>query len=242
MMQIETHGRVLVVDDDQNFVALLERVLEDSGCAVAVAYTGYQAVERSREHEHDLILMDIRMPGMDGIEAFREIKRRSPESCIVFMTGYASSSIAYEARLGGPIEKIVRPLDLEKVADLIEEAAVQRGALVIEHEPGTCRSLQKDLEERALEVRVARNAEEAIVLFERKPRQVVILENGLKESGLIIKEVTPTLLVTLLSGIEASGGLPDGEIMPRVLTKPFEPERLVQTVRLAISRGDTSLD
>ncbi len=70
-------------------------------------------------------------------------------------------------------------------------------------------------------------------------RSTHALEEFEDESGLIVKELTPTLLVTLLSGIEAGGGLPDGEIMPRVLTKPFEPERLLQTVRLAISRGDT---
>ncbi len=64
---------------------------------------------------------------------------------------------------------------------------MQRGALVIEHEPGACRSLQEDLEVRALEVRVAGDAEEAIVLFERQPRQVVIFESGLKESGLTMR-------------------------------------------------------
>ncbi len=117
------------------------------------------------------------------------------------------------------------------------DATPSRDLLHLRHDPADEHSLGSN--SISAEVRVARNAEEAIVLFERKPRQVVILENGLKESGLIVKELTPTLLVTLLSRIEANGGLPDSEIMPRVLTKPFEPERLLQTVRLAVSRGDT---
>lgn len=237
-MQVDAPGRVLVVDDDRGFVELLERILGDVGYTVAAAYSGSQAVELSREHGADLILMDIRMPGMDGIEAFREIKRRSPESCIVFMTGYAASSIAYESRPGGSIEKMVQPLDLERVAFLIEEVAAASGVLVIEHDPAACSSLRQALEMRAFEVRLARNAEEAIVLFERKPRQVVILESGLREeAGLIVKELTPTVLVTLLSGLDEGRSLQGREIMSRVLIKPFEPEQLLQTVRLAVARG-----
>ena len=117
---------VLIVDDDQGMVATLRDILEISGCDVEAAFDGSEAIEMARHQRPDCVLMDIRMPVMNGVEAFRGIKRASPHSKVVFMTAYSESHLADDARAMGAVEVLPKPLDLERLLELIREIAKRR--------------------------------------------------------------------------------------------------------------------
>jgi CheY-like chemotaxis protein len=122
--------RLLVVDDDEGMAGTLCDVLGASGYQAEIAFSGGEAVERVKALKPDGILMDLRMPGLDGVEAFREIKRASPASFVIFMTAYAASALVDDARREGAVEVMPKPLDLERVLHLVEKAAREtaRGA------------------------------------------------------------------------------------------------------------------
>lgn len=131
MTGFEAGTRLLVVDDNEGMVATLRDILGAAGYRIDVAFSGLEAVERVRACRPDGILMDIRMPGMNGVEAFREIKRLSPESFVIFMTAYAASALVEDAKREGAIEVIPKPLDLQHVMSLIVRTArpeVEHGA------------------------------------------------------------------------------------------------------------------
>ncbi|MGZ8463348.1 MAG: PAS domain S-box protein [Candidatus Deferrimicrobiaceae bacterium] len=89
-------GTVLLVDDEESLVALGARMLEDLGFTVLTASDGLQAVERYRERgkEIDLVLMDLTMPRMDGVEAFGELRRLNPDVRVVLASGYSHEDVA----------------------------------------------------------------------------------------------------------------------------------------------------
>ena len=123
MTQAGGRVQLLVVDDDEGMAATLRDILGASGYGVDVAHSGFEAVEHLREHKPDGILMDIRMPGMDGVETFRETKTLSPESFVIFMTAFSDSSLVEDARREGAVEVVSKPLDLERLLQLIAGAA-----------------------------------------------------------------------------------------------------------------------
>lgn len=114
---------LLVVDDDLGMVATLSDILQASGYSVETATDGLEATEWVRAHERapDCILMDIRMPGVNGVDAFREIKRLAPECRVIFMTAYSNSGLVDEARDEGAVDVLPKPLDLERLLRLVEE-------------------------------------------------------------------------------------------------------------------------
>lgn len=115
---------VLVVDDDPGIVTTLRDILHAWGYEVDVARSGYEAVEHVRRSRPDCILMDIRMPGMDGVEAFRRIKRIAPDSPVIFVTAYADSDLVDDAFREGAVEVIPKPLDLKGLLRLLESVTV----------------------------------------------------------------------------------------------------------------------
>ena len=115
--------RILVVDDDPSMVSTLRDILNATGHEVDVAYSGTEAIELVGDLRPDGILMDIRMPGPNGVEAFREIKRRSPHSFVIFMTAYSDSSLVDEAAAEGAVDVLPKPLDLERLLRLIATTA-----------------------------------------------------------------------------------------------------------------------
>ena len=119
---------MLVVDDDQGMVTTLRDILGLSGYEVDSASSGREAVEPVREGQPDCILMDIRMPDMHGIDAFREIKRLAPRSAVIFMTAYAASGLVEQARREGAVEVVSKPPDLERVLEDIERLIRSRKA------------------------------------------------------------------------------------------------------------------
>ncbi len=234
--------RLLVVDDDEGMVATLKDILGVAGYQVDVAYSGHDAIDHVRRQEPDCILMDIRMPGLSGVETFREIKRLAPESFVIFMTAYAASSLVDDARREGAVEVVPKPLDLEQVLSLIEETAQKTSVMVVDDDSPFCFSLADALEAQGFDVYAARNVDDAIRLFEKEPRRVVILDMQLENRQgldvlLILKEINPRAIVILMTGFpDLQEAMQQGVAMSAAacLTKPFEVDDLIREVRHAV--------
>jgi len=107
--------KILVVDDDLSLRKMLEAVLTDDGYDVKEADDGHSAIEAVEEQFYDLILMDIRMTRMGGIEALKQIKKLSPDTPVIIMTAYASVETAREALKFGAFDYLTKPLDIDEL-------------------------------------------------------------------------------------------------------------------------------
>jgi len=114
--------KILVVDDEESHRIMLRAVLRDEGYEVTEAADGSEAVRAVEDEPFDLILMDVRMKTMDGIEALQEIRKISPLVPVLIMTAYASVKTAVEALKSGAFEYLTKPLDIEELKVLIEKA------------------------------------------------------------------------------------------------------------------------
>jgi two-component system response regulator HydG len=115
-------SRILVVDDEESHRIMLRAVLQEEGYEVSEASDGTEAVKAVEQEPFDLILLDIRMRTMDGIEALGEIRKISPLVPVLIMTAYASVKTAVEALKAGAFEYLTKPLDIDELKVLIEKA------------------------------------------------------------------------------------------------------------------------
>jgi len=114
--------RILVVDDEASHRTMLKAVLGSEGYQIFEADDGKTAIEAVEREFYDLILMDVRMTELDGIEAMQEIKKISPAIPIVIMTAYASVKTAVDALKSGAYDYLTKPLDIEELKILIHKA------------------------------------------------------------------------------------------------------------------------
>ena len=113
---------ILVADDNISLCKIMSFVLGRKGYAVNTAGDGPEAIEKVKERPFDMIFMDIKMPLMDGVETYRRIKQIRPEAAVMMMTAYAVEELVQEALEEGAYGIIYKPLDVEKVVEVIEEA------------------------------------------------------------------------------------------------------------------------
>ena len=115
-------GRILVVDDLAPSRELIREALDDLGCEISEAPTASDALERLRHREIDLVITDVRMPGMSGVELLRQLHREYPEVVVVLMSAYASISDAVEAMQSGAHHYLSLPLDIDALRSVVERA------------------------------------------------------------------------------------------------------------------------
>ncbi len=114
--------KILVVDDEPAILELLSRRLEDEGYRVLAADNGEGALVKVREEKPEVVLLDIKMPGMDGIETLNRVREFDKQSSIIILTAYGSMDTVIEAMKLGAYDYITKPFDLEKLKSLIEGA------------------------------------------------------------------------------------------------------------------------
>lgn len=112
---------ILVVDDQPGIRRLLMEVLSENGYSVEVAANGYEGLQKVKELNPDLVLMDMKMPGMDGIETLRELRRTGQNAKVVMMTAYGELDMINEAKELGAIAYITKPFDIVALCQLIHE-------------------------------------------------------------------------------------------------------------------------
>jgi len=116
-------ARILVVDDERGMCEFLRFLLQEEGYEVDVAHRGEEALEKVRESRFDLILADIKMPGLDGLEMLRKLRDAEKDTVVIVMTGYSSLDSAIKAIKYDASDYLTKPFD-DPDAVL---AAVERG-------------------------------------------------------------------------------------------------------------------
>lgn len=112
---------VLVIDDQPGIRFLLDEVLTENGYEVATAANGYEGVEKAVTLHPGLILMDMKMPGMDGIETLRELKQRGQGDKVIIMTAYGETEIVNQALELGAFAYLIKPFDIRSLCRLVRE-------------------------------------------------------------------------------------------------------------------------
>lgn len=119
---IKIPAKVLIVDDEKDFVEMFSLRLETQGEKVSVAYSGESALKILNEKPIDVVILDIRMPGMDGISTLRQIKTLHPIVEVILLTGHGSTETAVEGMKLGAFDYLMKPADAEEIKIKIENA------------------------------------------------------------------------------------------------------------------------
>jgi DNA-binding NtrC family response regulator len=120
---------VLLVDDEVPFVEAMTRRLGKRELSVLTAFSGPEALEQLKKHKNvDVVILDVKMPGMDGIEALREIKREHPLVEVIMLTGHATVETAIEGMKRGAFDYLMKPCDIDRLLAKVKEARAKKSA------------------------------------------------------------------------------------------------------------------
>lgn len=117
---------VLIVDDLRSIRLTLGGILEDEGHNVVIVGDGYQAIEAVKKTHFDVIFMDIKMPGIDGVQTFMEVKKIDSRAVVIMMTGYSVEDLVKRAVSEGAYTCLHKPFDIAKVIALVETIAREK--------------------------------------------------------------------------------------------------------------------
>ena len=170
---------ILVADDDASIRSLLKQLLSDEGYSVVEATTGTEVVEKVKDTNPDLVIMDVRMPELDGIEALSKLKVSSPKTSVLIMTAFGSSNNAIRAMELGAFDYITKPFEVDKISHTVKR--------VIEY---------RDL---TSEVQVLRDEISSLVQTERIVGNSPAMQEVYKTVGKVAK-ADATVLITGESG------------------------------------------
>jgi DNA-binding NtrC family response regulator len=114
--------KVLIVDDEERFRSTMRKLLTIRGLFAETAGSGEEALRELTANPYDVVILDVRMPEMDGVRALAEIRKIDPEIAVLIMTGYASVDTAKEIIKMGAHDYLLKPYDIEDLMEKIEAA------------------------------------------------------------------------------------------------------------------------
>ena len=118
--------RILLVDDEKTMVKYLSKRLVKKGFDISIAYNGLEALEQVKAADFDVVLLDVLMPGMNGIDTLKEIKKIKPSTEVIMLTGHASVEVGIEGMKAGAFNYIMKPFDPNELVTEINLAYEQR--------------------------------------------------------------------------------------------------------------------
>jgi len=117
-----TDFRVLLVDDETEFLETLVKRLKKRKLDVSSAESGKEALERLQQDPVDVVVLDVRMPDMDGLETLKEIKRIKPGVEVIMLTGHANVEVAIQGMELGAFDYLMKPMDIDELLYKLQDA------------------------------------------------------------------------------------------------------------------------
>jgi DNA-binding response OmpR family regulator len=147
--------KVLMVDDEEDFVKTLAERMQMRDLSPDVALSGEQALKRVQDDVPDVMVLDLKMPGIDGMEVLRRVRQAYPDVQVVILTGHGSEKDEAEARRLGAYAYLQKPVDMEKLVKTLRaaykkklESAMVAAAFAEEGDFGTAKEIMEDKEKK----------------------------------------------------------------------------------------------
>ena len=235
--------RVLVVDDEKVIRDFFRRVLSLLNAEVSEAQDGYQAIELAKANEYDVFFIDVRMPGIDGLETFRKIRSIHPQAQVVMMTGYAVDDILKQAQDEGASQIIRKPFDITELKGIIDRMSREKrgrvlSILVIDDEEIILDFFSNLLSLKKLNYRLVKvkDREKALKALKAERFDLVFLDLVLAECDGIelyrqIKKGYPSVNVVLITGHKQKAEEAQAQAdITEVLSKPFDIAKIIECI------------
>ena len=197
---------ILVVDDQASMRLTLKGILAKRGYDVYVAADGLEALDEVRKRDYSLIIMDIKMPGLNGVDAYVKIKDINPKVPVIMMTAFALEDEIRRAIHEGAYAVLYKPFDMERIFEVIAECIENKTLVLLVDDSVEDRASYKlFLERKGYKVLETRSGEECLKCVKERKFQVILLDlqlpgiNGL-ETLKEIKKVQPDLPVIMVTG------------------------------------------
>jgi DNA-binding NtrC family response regulator len=238
---------LLIVDDHAGMRASLSDILEEDGYNIQAAADGREAIGVCSRDHVDLVLMDVRMPGMSGIDAFRQIKKLSRSTQVILMSAYSVEATRQEAVKEGALAFLQKPLDLDRVLELVRQTGRPPALLVMD--PDSERDkLSERLIREAYRTYVCDVPEEAIELAEQVGFKLIIIDADLKRANPM--DVYMRLCVALPEAVAiiATGETTLREVQDAMgskldcMTKPVNTEKLSRALTRIKDQKEDDVD
>lgn len=238
---MNTSKRILIVDDDETIRKSLARILRVNSFETAEAADGTAALEMIQKRPPDLVILDIRMPGIDGIETFVRIREQLPNVPAIFMSAYSANDLAKAADDLGGLSVLAKPFKIDSLLDLAKSAIHIAPILIVDDNPDVLNSLARALRQAGIESTKADSLSAATAQLRKRPDRVVIadvfLDDGfgfqLLEEYAGRSRTPPLILVTgyseRLDETLQQRGLSGHKLM--CLEKPVDIDSLIHTIR-----------
>ena len=234
-------ARVLVIDDDRDHAESLADVLSMRGHTVETGFTGEDGLDIFRQRDFDIVFMDVKLPGMNGVETFFEFKKIRPDAKVMMMTGYSLEKLIAQAIENGAMGVLRKPFAIPDLLRVIDQLKPRGIVLVADDDPEFAESLKAILVQHGYQVVTASTGREALQAAGGDGVNFLVLDLAmpvltgidvylkLKEAG----KTTPTIFVT---------GFPDEKnaaltrlqrLDNGILLKPFDPGELLDAIAAA---------
>ncbi|WP_166831775.1 response regulator [Thalassoroseus pseudoceratinae] len=236
-----TSRRILVVDDDPDNCHNLFDVLTDFGHEVDIAHDGPAALKLVESKPYEIALLDFKMPGMDGLTLYREIRKLRAGTVAMIVTAYATPETQQEALEAGTWRVLAKPLDFGQLLAHVETALKQPLVLVVDDDHSLCENLWQLLRDRGYRVTLAHDCVDATRrLSEQTEYQVVLVDLQLPcgDGRDVLEEVrksNPKAGTILITGNHFESVPKDQQVVleeaDAVCFKPFDVAYLLETIQ-----------
>jgi len=239
MAMVSRPRSILVVDDEADTCANLSDIFTELGFHVDVAYDGPSALELIRKRPYDVALLDLKMPGMDGLELYHRIKELRADTVAMIVTAYTSDATARAALNAGAWRIIPKPVDPQNLLHLVEEAMDQPLVMIIDDDPDLCESLWDVFRENGFRVCVAHSLDDAAVRLQETNLNVALIDMRLptgdgRQVFQLIRQTHPEAHTIVITGYRSETEQLVAQVLAAgadaVCYKPFDVNSLLETV------------
>lgn len=203
--------KILVVDDDRRIVKTTCDILKIKGHEPVPAYTGEEGIEKVRADVPDCVLMDIKMPGINGVETMKRMKEIAPSLTIVLVTAYATEDLIQEAERAGAYAVLSKPLDFQMILTFLSLLAREENILIVDDDSDFLRTLKDVLTLRGYRVKTESEPDNVLERLEKDSSFVVLLDLKLGDVNGVdvlarIREEYPDKPVIMVTGYRQEMG------------------------------------
>ena len=227
-------AEVLIVDDQLGMLETFKDILTDRSYGVDTAEDGYMAIRKAKEKKFDIIFMDMKMPGINGVQTFREIKKISPDTAVIMMTAYAMEDLIKEAISEGAYAVVYKPFDVDRIIQTIEDVLKNVLVLVVDDTLEDRQTLKDILESKSYKVTTAKDGHEAIEVIKQQKVNIIFVDvkmpgiDGVKTFEEIHK-IAPSVPVIMITGYSVDDMVKEAMCKGAYacLFKPIDVEKLL---------------